>query len=127
VVEYRVGRSQGNADAMSRCIQPWACHCNNFDDMEPLRSGPCKKCLGAEKQVRKDRPVEWRVSSQTDTIKSESSSSQECLNETRVLGSVGPANGEVSNVGPSNCTGCEGPVGQPDHGSTRLTELVTTK
>lgn len=40
-IEHRDGRKHNNADAMSRCPNPWTCSCKNF---EKLRCGPCKKC-----------------------------------------------------------------------------------
>jgi transposase InsO family protein len=41
-VEHRAGVKHGNADALSRCPNPWECTCKLF---ESLRCGPCKKCL----------------------------------------------------------------------------------
>ena len=40
-VEYRSGEKHGNADALSRCPDPWDCKCK---DLEQLRCGPCRKC-----------------------------------------------------------------------------------
>jgi transposase InsO family protein len=41
-IEYRAGDKHGNADAMSRCPNPWTCQCKDFSQ---LRCGPCRKCL----------------------------------------------------------------------------------
>ena len=41
-VEHRAGQKHGNADAMSRCPNPWQCDCKAFDK---LRCGPCPKCI----------------------------------------------------------------------------------
>ncbi len=43
-IEYRAGIKHGNADALSRCPNPWDCDCDKFDNLERLRCGPCKKC-----------------------------------------------------------------------------------
>ena len=39
-VEYRPGQRHGNADGMSRCLDPRNCSC----DDELLQCGPCEKC-----------------------------------------------------------------------------------
>lgn len=41
-IEYRPGNKHGNADALSRCPNPKDCQCSNFDNLEPLKCGPCK-------------------------------------------------------------------------------------
>ena len=41
IVQHRAGVKHGNADAMSRCPNPWDCHCKN---VEVLKCGPCRKC-----------------------------------------------------------------------------------
>ena len=43
-VEYRPGNKHGNADGMSRCINPKDCQCPDQDNLEDLKCGPCKKC-----------------------------------------------------------------------------------
>lgn len=43
-IEYRQGRKHSNADCMSRCQNPRDCDCNQFDNLEDLKCGPCKKC-----------------------------------------------------------------------------------
>ena len=43
-IEYRPGNKHGNADAMSRCPNPRDCTCNEPDNLESLRCGPCNKC-----------------------------------------------------------------------------------
>ena len=44
-IEYRRGSGHLNADGMSRCVTPWECQCNEVDTMEPLKCGPCKRCV----------------------------------------------------------------------------------
>ena len=44
-IQYRPGKSQGHCDSLSRCENPRACDCPMQDTMEPLKCGPCKKCL----------------------------------------------------------------------------------
>lgn len=41
-IEHRSGLKHTNADALSRCPNPWNCECKIF---EQLRCGPCRKCL----------------------------------------------------------------------------------
>ena len=41
-IHHRAGKKHQNADAMSRCPNPWDCNCKIF---ETLRCGPCRKCL----------------------------------------------------------------------------------
>ena len=44
-VEYRPGKKQGHCDALSRCENPRDCECPEQDTSEPLKCGPCKKCI----------------------------------------------------------------------------------
>ena len=44
-IEYRPGRKQAHCDALSRCEDPQKCDCPNQDTEEPLRCGPCRKCI----------------------------------------------------------------------------------
>lgn len=44
-IEYRAGNKQGHCDALSRCENPRECECPNQDMNEPLKCGPCKKCV----------------------------------------------------------------------------------
>lgn len=44
-IEYRPGHKQAHCDALSRCENPHDCDCPNQDTDEPLKYGPCKKCL----------------------------------------------------------------------------------
>ena len=44
-VEYRPGNKQGHCDALSRCENPRECDCPEQDTSEPLKCGPCNKCL----------------------------------------------------------------------------------
>lgn len=43
-IEYRPGKKHGNADAMSRCLNPANCQCN-AEEGNVLNCGPCRKCL----------------------------------------------------------------------------------
>ena len=40
VIDHRAGEKHQNADALSRCPNPWTCECKIF---EVLRGGPCNK------------------------------------------------------------------------------------
>ncbi len=44
-IEYRPGKKHGNADALSRCPDPWDCQCQDTDNLETLQCGPCPKCI----------------------------------------------------------------------------------
>lgn len=44
-IEYRPGHKQTHCDALSRCENPRECDCPNQNTSEPLKCGPCKKCL----------------------------------------------------------------------------------
>ena len=44
-IEYRPGHKQGHCDALSRCENPRDCDCPDQDMNEPLKCGPCKKCI----------------------------------------------------------------------------------
>ncbi|MCG8112252.1 MAG: reverse transcriptase, partial [Candidatus Thiodiazotropha taylori] len=44
-IEYRPGRKQGHCDALSRCENPHKCECPEQNTLEPLKCGPCKKCI----------------------------------------------------------------------------------
>ena len=43
MVEYRPGKKHGNADAMSRCVNPRECQCD-MPEEPMLECGPCQKC-----------------------------------------------------------------------------------
>ena len=43
-IEYRPGRQHGNADGMSRCLNPRDCQCPYDSDDPVLKCGPCTKC-----------------------------------------------------------------------------------
>ena len=54
-IEYRPGRKQAHCDALSRCEDPQKCECPNQDTEEPLKCGPCRKCLKrAQEMCHKD-------------------------------------------------------------------------
>ena len=44
-IQYRPGRKQGHCDALSRCENPKDCECPQQDTSEPLKCGPCRKCV----------------------------------------------------------------------------------
>ena len=44
-IQYRPGKKQPHCDALSRCKNPRACDCPQQDTMEPLKCGPCRKCV----------------------------------------------------------------------------------
>ena len=44
-IEYRAGRKQAHCDALSRCENPRDCECQEQDTSEPLKCGPCRKCI----------------------------------------------------------------------------------
>jgi hypothetical protein len=62
VIEHRAGIKHGNADAMSRCPNPWNCSCKNF---EALRCGPCKKCLRKTELMEGTMPDRDKVESES--------------------------------------------------------------
>ena len=53
-IEFRRGRSHGNADALSRCPDPWDCQCEDIDNLESLKCGPCKKCVKRQNEMLGD-------------------------------------------------------------------------
>ena len=65
-IEHRSGLKHTNADAMSRCPNPWDCSCKDF---EKLRCGPCKKC------VRKNELMIGQLPGETDDITQDSGGS----------------------------------------------------
>ena len=44
-IQYRPGKKQPHCDVLSRCENPRACDCPQQDTMEPLKCGPCRKCV----------------------------------------------------------------------------------
>ena len=44
-IQYRPGKNHTHCDALSRCENPRDCECPNQDMNEPLKCGPCKKCI----------------------------------------------------------------------------------
>ncbi len=51
IIEYRPGKKHGNADALSRCPDPWDCQCQDIDNLETLQCGPCAKCCKRSKDM----------------------------------------------------------------------------
>ena len=70
-VEYRPGNKHGNADGMSRCINPKDCQCPDQDNLEDLKCGPCKKCKrrasAGEDPLRTNEQILRQVSSSQQT------------------------------------------------------------
>lgn len=54
-IEYRPGTKQGHCDALSRCAAPRDCTCDEVDMSEPLKCGPCQKCVKRGKMM----VLEW--------------------------------------------------------------------
>jgi hypothetical protein len=54
-VEYRPGKQHGNADAMSRCLDPRHCECP--EPNTPLKCGPCGKCTKRTQDMEGDDEV----------------------------------------------------------------------
>ena len=61
-IQYRPGKSQGHCDALSRCENPKACECPGQDMSEPLKCGPCKKCLKRAKDMLHEQQYKEIVS-----------------------------------------------------------------
>ena len=49
-IEYRPGKKQGHCDALCRCENPRDCECPEQETSQPLKCGPCKKCLNGRKK-----------------------------------------------------------------------------
>lgn len=50
-IQHRAGQKHGNADALSRCVDPANCSCTETDNLQNLRCGPCRKCLNRMKDM----------------------------------------------------------------------------
>ncbi|MEW8561290.1 MAG: reverse transcriptase domain-containing protein, partial [Candidatus Thiodiazotropha sp.] len=74
-IEFRRGSSHGNADSLTRCPDPWNCHCSDTDNLESLKCGPCKKCA---KRYEEMQSVEQRNENvcQTESIRAVTTRSQ---------------------------------------------------
>ena len=55
-VEYRPGKKHGNADGLSRCINPKDCQCSEQDNEEDLKCGPCNKCKRRASETENTNP-----------------------------------------------------------------------
>lgn len=66
-IEYRSGKKHGNADALSRCPNPRDCQCSDYNSLESLRCGPCRKCQkrSIDMQLENKEPI--RLTHTTDT------------------------------------------------------------
>ncbi|MEW8545559.1 MAG: reverse transcriptase domain-containing protein [Candidatus Thiodiazotropha sp.] len=54
-IQYRPGRKQTHCDALSRCENPRSCDCPDQDTTEPLKCGPCKKCIKRAQDMMHER------------------------------------------------------------------------
>lgn len=89
---------------MSRCVSPWECQCNDVDMMEPLKCGPCKRCvkraldmkssllMGGLNMNEEESCLSSRVGEYMD-LENERSSSVNCESQVEtVTQSMGPNN-----------------------------------
>ena len=71
-IEYRPGRKQVHCDVLSRCENPRECDCPHQDTSEPLKCGPCKKCLKRAQDMFHEsmlkEPVLLKVEGQNKTV-----------------------------------------------------------
>ena len=76
-IEYRPGRKQAHCDALFRREDPQKCECSNQDTEEPLKCGPCRKCLKrAQEMCHKDLITE-AVSGVVDQCQQQHSKTEE--------------------------------------------------
>ena len=69
-VEYRPDKKHGHCDALSRCENPRDCDCPEQDTSEPLKCGPCRKCIKrAQDMLHKTWSLESPSISGADGIK----------------------------------------------------------
>ena len=61
-VQYRPGKHQGHCDALSRCENPWSCDCPEQDTSEPLKCGPCRKCIKRAQDMMHEQHYQDMVS-----------------------------------------------------------------
>ncbi len=67
-VEYRAGKKHGNADGMSRCVNPRACQCEDtVSDQVQLKCGPCNKCSKRTTDMEGDHTLIRRAKSPQTT------------------------------------------------------------
>ena len=65
-IEYRPGKKQGHCDALSRCENPRDCECPEQDTSEPLKCGPCKKCLKRAQEMMHTKFYQELMAEQED-------------------------------------------------------------
>ena len=107
-IEYRPGKQQGHCDALSRCENPKDCECPEQDTSEPLKCGPCKKCLKRAQDMMHDSLYKELLASQEETIvdlKEGESEKVKCLKE-------------ISEAGPSSKDPAESAKKEPDKVTT---------
>ena len=62
-LEFRAGKSHGNADGLSRCPNPRDCTCNEVDTLEEMQCHPCSKC----RKRAIDMCSSWNLHTQCET------------------------------------------------------------
>ena len=107
-IEHRPGKQQGHCDALSRCENPKDCECPEQDTSEPLKCGPCRKCLKRAQDMMHDSLYKELLASQEETIvdlKEGESEKVKCLKE-------------ISEAGPSSKDPAESAKKEPDKVTT---------
>ncbi|MEW8191404.1 MAG: reverse transcriptase domain-containing protein [Candidatus Thiodiazotropha endolucinida] len=74
-IEFRKGSGHGNADALSRCPDPWNCECSDIDNLEILKCGPCAKCKKRFDEMRGPEPSD-QTEIKTESIRAITTRSQ---------------------------------------------------
>ncbi|XP_052271790.1 uncharacterized protein LOC127872504 [Dreissena polymorpha] len=77
-IEYRAGKRMGHCDALSRCTNPKDCNCPDVDMMEPLKCGPCKKCLRRSETMALDRKVSDQTEDQKCAVHDKVKDEEDC-------------------------------------------------
>lgn len=73
-VQYRPGKHQGHCDALSRCESPWSCDCPAQDTSEPLKCGPCRKCVKRAQEMLHEQYYQELLSKDNERAQSSSQS-----------------------------------------------------
>ena len=69
-IEYRPGKKQGHCDALSRCENPRECACLQLDTSEPLKCGPCAKCLRRGREMLQGSDDTSHIISKIESLRS---------------------------------------------------------
>ena len=78
-IEYRPGKKQGHCDALSRCENPKDCECPNQDTSEPLKCGPCKKCVKRAQEMMHSELYKEIITAQEEQTHITGSNSEEMI------------------------------------------------